>query len=64
MNRYRNISGVEQSVIGFGIVKAGQVVETSLLLENPNFEPLTEEAAAPAAQSEEAPTQPANQNQE
>lgn len=37
MNKYENISGVDQSLVGYGVVKAGESVEVPFLIENPNF---------------------------
>lgn len=35
---FKNISDVEQNVIGVGVVKAGQTIEVDEPFENPNFE--------------------------
>ena len=35
---YKNISNQDQSVIGVGLVKAGETIEVDEPLENPNFE--------------------------
>jgi hypothetical protein len=45
--KYKNISGTDQAVIGFGTVKAGEVIETEEKLENPNFQ-MVEAIAEPA----------------
>lgn len=37
MYKYKNVSATEQSLIGFGIVKAGEEIETDRAVENPNF---------------------------
>lgn len=37
MNKYENISGLDQSLIGYGVVEAGATVEVPFLIENPNF---------------------------
>lgn len=35
--RYKNISEQEQMIIGVGVVKAGEVIESDTVIENPNF---------------------------
>ena len=36
--KYKNISDQEQTIIGLGVIKAGEIVETDIVIENPNFE--------------------------
>ncbi len=36
--RHKNISNVPQTLRGFGTVEAGETVEASFVIENPNFE--------------------------
>ena len=37
MYKYKNVSDMEQSLIGFGVVAAGDEIETDRAVENPNF---------------------------
>ena len=36
--KYRNKSNQKQELIGFGVVKAGGIIETKRKINNPNFE--------------------------
>jgi hypothetical protein len=36
--KYKNISGHDQALIGFGLVKAGATVVVNYQINNPNFE--------------------------
>lgn len=40
VNKYQNISGVTQNVIGFGVVEPEGIIETKATLLNPNFKKL------------------------
>jgi len=42
---YKNVSGMDQELIGHGMVKAGALVETSDILNNGNFVEAKEEPA-------------------
>lgn len=55
MSRYKNITDYDLTVIGVGVVKAGETVEAELI-ESPNFE-LVDKAPVAAP----APEQPAEQ---
>lgn len=46
--KYKNVSESEQELIGVGLVKAGETVETSAIINNGNFELVEEPKAAPA----------------
>lgn len=35
--KYKNISDQDQTVIGVGVVKAGETIEVDTPIENPNF---------------------------
>jgi len=43
--KYRNISKLTQSLIGFGVVKSNETIETKEKINNPNFELVSEETA-------------------
>lgn len=43
MNKYENVSGVDQSLVGYGIVKAGATINVPFKIENPNFTVISEE---------------------
>lgn len=35
--KYKNISDQEQNIIGFGVVKPGETIESDTPIENPNL---------------------------
>jgi hypothetical protein len=37
MFKYKNVSGLEQTLINFGVVKPDQEIHTERVIENPNF---------------------------
>ncbi len=41
--KYKNITNQDHSVIGFGIVKAGDTIESEWPIQNPNFERVEKE---------------------
>lgn len=41
--KYRNISNQTQELIGFGVVKPNETIETQEIINNPNFELVSEE---------------------
>ena len=43
MNKYRNISNQTQALIGFGVVKPNETIETEEKINNPNFELVSKE---------------------
>ena len=43
MNKYRNISNQTQALIGFGVVKPNETIETKEKINNPNFELVSKE---------------------
>lgn len=51
---YKNISGYEQALIGFGVVPAGETIKLSEKLINPNFEEVK-------SKNEAGPKEPAEQ---
>ncbi len=46
--RYKNVSGSDQAVVGIGSVVAGQEFDSTVPIENPNFELVKTEHAAQA----------------
>lgn len=40
--KYKNVSMTTQELIGYGVVVAGAVIETSEPLHNPNFQEVVE----------------------
>ena len=41
MHQYKNISGVDQSIIGVGLVPADAEFSTNVKIQNPNFQPIS-----------------------
>lgn len=41
MYKYKNISGLEQTIIGVGCVPAGAVFTSVVPINNPNFQPVS-----------------------
>lgn len=40
--KYRNVSGLPQSLIGYGVAEPNEIITTSEAINNPNFEPVVE----------------------
>jgi len=55
MNKYENVSGVDQSLVGYGVIKAGAIVEVPFLIENPNFKPVGEVSVGQSVVATAAP---------